>query len=61
MKRSALLLHLHANGCAILREGRKHTIVINIAIKKASSVPRHKEIDDFLAKKICRDLGIAKP
>jgi hypothetical protein len=23
--------------------------------------PRHTEIDDFLARKICRDLGIPEP
>jgi hypothetical protein len=27
---------------------------------KRSAVPRHKEIDDDLARKICRDLGIAR-
>jgi hypothetical protein len=27
---------------------------------KRSAVPRHKEIDDDLARKFCRDLGIAK-
>ncbi|HYX00059.1 MAG TPA: type II toxin-antitoxin system HicB family antitoxin [Candidatus Elarobacter sp.] len=26
-----------------------------------SSVPRHAEINDFLARKICRDLGIPQP
>ncbi len=27
---------------------------------KRPAVPRHKEIDDDLARKICRDLGITK-
>jgi hypothetical protein len=26
--------------------------------KQTSTIPRHKEVDDFLAKKICKDLGI---
>ncbi len=29
--------------------------------RKASSVPRHKEINDFLVIKICRDLEIPDP
>jgi len=27
-------------------------------MNKTSTVPRHAEIDNFLAKKICRDLGV---
>ena len=61
MKRQALLRHLRANGCAVLREGSRHTIVINAARKTVSSVPRHREIEDFLARKICRDVGIVGP
>jgi len=30
-------------------------------MKKTSTVSRHKEIDNFLAKKICQDLGIEPP
>ncbi len=30
------------------------------ANRKRSAVPRHKEIDTYLARKICRDLGIAE-
>lgn len=26
-----------------------------------SSVPRHTEVNDLLAKKICKDLGIPRP
>jgi len=28
---------------------------------KASTVPRHREINEFLAYKICRDLELPKP
>lgn len=27
-------------------------------VRYTSTVPRHKEIDDFLAVKICKDLGV---
>ncbi|MBI2583451.1 MAG: addiction module toxin, HicA family [Candidatus Aenigmarchaeota archaeon] len=58
MKRRLLIIHLISNGCMLLREGAKHTIVYNPATKKTSSLPRHSEINDFLTRKICRDLGI---
>jgi hypothetical protein len=34
---------------------------VNRAVAKATSVPRHREINDFLARKICRDLEVAEP
>jgi hypothetical protein len=58
MKRSYLIRHLYKNGCIFIREGAKHSVFFNLSMKKTSTVPRHNEIDDFLAKKICRDLGI---
>lgn len=60
MKRRALLRHLTQRGCALFREGRRHSIYWNPANRATSSVPRHSEIDDFLARKICRDLGVAE-
>jgi mRNA interferase HicA len=60
MKRRALVKHLEACGCRIKREG-KHTIYENAANEKATAVPRHSEINDFLARKICRDLEIPQP
>ncbi|MGC9994149.1 MAG: type II toxin-antitoxin system HicA family toxin [Terriglobia bacterium] len=61
MKRRELLRHLEENGCRELREGSKHTIYVNSRKKKASAVPRHTEINDILARKICRDLEIPGP
>ena len=58
MKRTALIAHLRANGCVLIREGGKHSWWGNPANKRRSSVPRHTEVDDHLARKICRDLGI---
>jgi hypothetical protein len=56
MKRSELLRHLQKNGAIVLREGRNHTIVAYAGLK--SQVPRHREIVDELARKICKDLGL---
>ena len=61
MKRIDLIRHLEVHGCEFLREGGKHTIYVNRLAQKSSSVPRHREINDFLARKICRDLQIPEP
>jgi mRNA interferase HicA len=60
MKRAALLRHLRQQGCELLREGSRHSWWHNPEQNKRSAVPRHREIRDHLARKICRDLGIAK-
>ncbi len=61
MKRVDLLRHLQQHGCALLREGGKHSVFVNRASQKSSTVPRHREINDHLARKICRDLQIPTP
>jgi mRNA interferase HicA len=58
MKRKQLLRHLRSQGCELVREGAKHSWWSNPALNKRSAVPRHNEIVDILAKKICKDLGI---
>ena len=58
MKRVDLIRHLVKNGCVFLREGAKHSVFFNPLIKRSSTVPRHKDVDNFLAEKICRDLGV---
>lgn len=58
MKRRDLVRHIEAHQCHERRQGSKHTVYENPCTKKTSTVPRHTEIDDFLAKKICKDLGI---
>ena len=61
MKLAELVRHLEAQGCQKLREGGNHTIYPNQKRRKVSSVPRHREINDYLARKICRDLEVAEP
>ncbi|MDO9214889.1 MAG: type II toxin-antitoxin system HicA family toxin [Methylococcales bacterium] len=58
MKRSELIRYLHAQGCELLREGGRHSWWHNSLQNKRSAVPRHNEISDILANKICKDLGI---
>lgn len=58
MKRHELIRHLEAHGCRLLRDQGKHSVYYNPANNRTTAVPRHREINDFLARKICRDLGI---
>lgn len=58
MKRQKLIKHLREQGCELLREGGKHAWWINPAQNRRSAVPRHTEINDLLANKICKDLGV---
>ena len=60
MKRRALVHHLEQHGCRLLSEGGNHSIFAG-PTGRTSSVPRHTEINDDLAKKICKDLGILPP
>ncbi len=61
MKRRDLIRHLKSHGCHLLREGGNHSIFANPATGTVSAVPRHSEINDFLARKICRDLLVPGP
>jgi hypothetical protein len=48
----------------LLREGREHAVYVNRAKNKTSTVPRHCEINDFLAAQDLprpRDSGAALP
>lgn len=61
MKRLDLIRHLEANGCEFLREGGSYTIYVNRAAQRSTSIPRHREINNLLARKICRDLQVPDP
>lgn len=61
MKRKALLKHLRAHSCVLLREGGRHSVFQNSKTGKQSTVPRHNEIADLLARKICDQLEIERP
>lgn len=61
MKRLDLIRHLERYGCQLLREGGSHTVYVNRSAQKTSTVPRHREINEFLARKICKDLEVPLP
>ncbi|MCX6718632.1 MAG: type II toxin-antitoxin system HicA family toxin [Candidatus Staskawiczbacteria bacterium] len=58
MKRRNFIKYLYENKCVFVREGAKHSVFFNPLARRSSTVPRHNELDDDLAKKICQDLGI---
>ena len=58
MKRSSLLAHLRKHSCYLKREGREHSLWCNPKTGEVEAVPRHTEIPNLLAKKICRGLSI---
>jgi mRNA interferase HicA len=58
MKRTDLLKHLRSHGCELLREGGRHSWWHNPEQNARSAIPRHSEISDILARKICKDLGV---
>jgi hypothetical protein len=61
MKRQALLQHLRRHGCILKREGAAHSLWLNPLTGRIEAIPRHTEIPDLLAKKICKSLSIPSP
>ena len=58
MKQRALLKHPRRHGCHLKREGRSHSLWTNPQTGETETVPRHTEIPDLLARKICRGLSV---
>jgi mRNA interferase HicA len=58
MKRGDLLRHLRRHGCYLKREGGSHSLWANPLTGQVEAVPRHSEIADALARKICHGLSV---
>ncbi|HLC15855.1 MAG TPA: type II toxin-antitoxin system HicA family toxin [Thermodesulfovibrionia bacterium] len=58
MKRNDLIKHLRRNGCFLKREGSSHSLWCNPLTGHCETVPRHTEIPDKLARKICKTSSI---
>ncbi len=61
MKRGDLIRHLKEFGCVLKREGAGHSLWINPKTGEMEAIPRHNEIKNQLAKKICRGLSVPEP
>lgn len=57
MKRRDLIKKLEANGIVLIRHGGKHDWYQNPKTKISQPVPRHKEINEYLAKHIIKMLS----
>jgi mRNA interferase HicA len=60
LKRRDLERHLRAHGPRLLREGGNHSFW-GFDAERSTAVPRQREIDFRLARKICFELGIPAP
>lgn len=56
MKRRDLVKRLESVGCELLRHGGRHDIYHNPVTGRSEPVPRHREINEILARKILRSL-----
>ena len=56
MKRKELIKKLRAQGCILIRHGANHDWYQNPATKISQPVPRHNEINEYLAKHILKML-----
>ena len=61
MKRRDLIRFLEQQGAVLIRHGGKHDWYQNLATKACQPVPRHTEINDYLARAIIRKLAGDKP
>lgn len=57
MKRKDVIKKITSFGCVLIRHGAKHDMYHNPGTGVTQPVPRHKEINEFLAKKIIKDLS----
>jgi mRNA interferase HicA len=56
MKRTDLIRRLEAFGCSLIRHGGKHDWYRNPKTGMSQPVPRHKEVNENLAKHILKKL-----
>ncbi len=61
MKRHELIPPRKDRGCELLREGQRHSIVVNPLDRTTTAIPRHTATDNELARKICKDFGVPAP
>lgn len=57
MKRTELIRKLEAEGCVFVRHGGNHDWYRNPKTGMSQPVPRHREVNEFLAKHILKKLA----
>ena len=61
MKRKDLIRELKKAGCVLIRHGAKHDWYQNPRTKVSQPVPRHREINEHLARHIIKMPNLDKP
>jgi mRNA interferase HicA len=61
LKRNDLIRALEQAGCVLERHGGRHDIYRNVITGASQPVPRHREIDEHLARRIIRLLSADDP
>ncbi len=56
MKRKDLIKKIEKAGCILIRHGGNHDWYQNTATKTTQPIPRHREINEYLAKHIIKKL-----
>jgi mRNA interferase HicA len=56
MKRKDLIKAIEKMGCTFIRHGGKHDWYQNKITKRCQPIPRHREINEILAKNIVKKL-----
>ncbi len=57
MKRRDLIKKIEKNGAAFVRHGGKHDWYTNYKKNMSQPIPRHNEINEYLAKSIIKKLS----
>jgi predicted RNA binding protein YcfA (HicA-like mRNA interferase family) len=57
VKRRELVRKIEETGCQLIRRGGKHDWYQNPRTRMAQPVPRHREINEFLARSILKKLS----
>ena len=57
MKREDLIKKLEKMGCVLVRHGGKHDWYANHKTGEMQAIPRHREINEYLAKSIIKVLS----
>lgn len=58
MKRKDLIKAIESLGCILLRHGGKHDMYHHPKTGVTQPVPRHREINESLARKIIKDFSV---
>ncbi len=61
MNTKKLTRYLLGHGCLLARHGRGHDIWVGADRRQSTVIPRHRETDAMLTRKICADLHVPPP